>query len=296
MYQKVVVTGSIIEIYDIEREPYNPYLDQEREKEKDDYLEHFKDTRLLSDNLSLVEEAKKEMQDKEFDRRESEYWQKLDRKEERRKQTLRDAKNKARRIALSNFNKNSLFVTLTYEKNQKNVKEADEDFRQFIETLNEDFQKNHKYLAVREFQDRGAVHYHMLIDLNITWDRDDHERREYFERLVHDVYWSHGWVDLKRLDYREEGRKRKKYNEEGSVDNVGAYIVKYMDIDDVRLQDYKSYLTSKGLERPKTYTGEEAAAVIKAYNLNQKKEVFTNQYDNEYLGKIVYREYNLNRE
>ena len=41
--------------------------------------------------------------------------------------------------------------------------------------------------------------------------------------------------------------------------------------------------------------GEEAENVLAAYGLLDKKEVFTNSYISEYLGQIVYKEYNLKR-
>lgn len=82
-----------------------------------------------------------------------------------------------------------------------------------------------------------------------------------------------------------------------AVDNVGAYIVRYMtkEDDDSRLQGCKSYLASRGLERPIVYMGEEALEVVKALGLDTKKETFSNSYEAEYLGKIVYKEYNLKR-
>lgn len=290
MYKKVIVTGNIIEIYEMEKAPHNPW--ENTHDGHDQFSEHLLDSTLFRYNPETREKEAERM--KEWTKNKQK--EKVDRKEERRLQTLRDAKNTGRRLALNNFDSSSLFVTLTYAKNMENINEADKDFAEFIQLLNEDFGKKHKYFAVREFQDRGAIHYHMLIDLNITWDRDDKERREYFERLVHEIYWRHGWVDLKRLDYYEEGKKKRKmYNEEGTVDNVGAYIVKYMDIDDVRLKGHKAYLTSAGLERPKVYTGLAADLIIQAYELDIKKETFTNSYESEYLGKIVYKEHNPNR-
>lgn len=82
-----------------------------------------------------------------------------------------------------------------------------------------------------------------------------------------------------------------------AVDNVGAYIIRYMtkEYDDERLQGCKSYLASRGLKRPVTYTGEDALLVVQAMELDTKKETFSNSYEAEYLGKIVYKEYNLKR-
>ena len=58
----------------------------------------------------------------------------------------------------------------------------------------------------------------------------------------------------------------------------------------------KMYLCSKGLKRPVEYKGDEAEMVISVYGLDEKKEVFTNSYESEYLGQITYKEYNMNRQ
>lgn len=78
---------------------------------------------------------------------------------------------------------------------------------------------------------------------------------------------------------------------------MGAYIVKYMmkNAGDERLRGRKMYLSNRGLERPKEYRGFDAELVIQQYINEKKKEVFTNSYISEYLGKIVYKEYNLQR-
>lgn len=71
-----------------------------------------------------------------------------------------------RRLACSNFNAEyDKFFTLTFKDNLTDVKEANYIFRQFIKRLKYKFGDNIKYLAVVEFQNRGAVHYHVLSDI-----------------------------------------------------------------------------------------------------------------------------------
>lgn len=203
------------------------------------------------------------------------------RKDERRLQTVRDARNKSRRLALMNFSADDKFITLTYKLNMKDLDRADDDFKKFIKRLKYKFKiKNMKYLAVRERQKRGAIHFHMLCDWDIELHSEEHIRE--LERFIGQEVWKHGFVDIKPI---------------GHVDNVGAYLIKYM-TKNLSLELYKNkklYLCSRGLDRPLEYKENEAEAIIDYYNLDNKKEVFTNSYESEYLGKITYKEFNLNR-
>ena len=64
-----------------------------------------------------------------------------------------------------------------------------------------------KYLAVVEFQKRGAIHYHMLSDFG------------YIEQKELEKIWGNGFVWIRDLLTGNNGKP---------VDNVGAYLVKYM--------------------------------------------------------------------
>lgn len=290
MYKKVIVTGHVIEVYEMEKQPVNPH---EIIKEKEDLFElHLKDTKLLSLDPEVREQKVKELrQQLKLDIK-----NRGDRKEERRAQTLRDARNKVRRYALANFDSSDTFITLTYAENFQDVKQADKDFKAFIRKFKRVMkQKDFKYLAVREFQKRGAIHYHILT----SWKIDEYlaVNEEYIKQLEVEIardIWGHGFVDVKPLC--RANSKHKKYNGK-PVDNVGAYLSKYMskEYDDARLKGCKAYLNSKGLEQPKVYTEEEAQIIIECYGLETKKETFANNYNSEYLGNINYKEYNMKR-
>lgn len=180
-----------------------------------------------------------------------------------------------------NFTGSDKFITLTYAKNMQDLEKADIDFKNFIKRLKYRYKlKGLKYLAVRERQKRGAIHYHILCDWDIELLGEGHTRE--LERFIGQEVWKHGFVDIKAI---------------GHVDNVGAYLIKYM-TKNLSLELYKNkklYLCSKGLKRPLEYKESEAEAIIKFYGLDNKKEVFTNAYESEYLGTITYKEYNLNR-
>lgn len=189
---------------------------------------------------------------------------------EYRWRTCRKARGMIRRLCLANFDNHSKFVTLTFAENMTDIDKANRLFKQFIQRMRYRY-GSFKYVAVIEFQDRGAVHYHMMSDL------------PYIPKDELAAIWRHGFVRI---------------NDISSVDNVGAYMVKYMmkDVHDVRLKGRKAYLTSRGLEKPVELRGDEALQVVGMYDLENRKKVFATEYESEHNGIIRYSEYNLKRE
>lgn len=193
-----------------------------------------------------------------------------------RQANSRRAKNNLRRVLISNFDNRSTFITLTFRDGSVNdvtcVKECNGKFDSFMKRLRRRYGSDFKYCWVIEFQDkngRGAVHYHVVADLPyVPYDK------------LGEI-WGNGFIGINRIDH---------------VDNVGAYITKYMtkDSNDPRLQGEKSYNTSKNMTRPIELFGSEAHEIIDKYILD-KKRVFTNSYESEHQGKITYTEYNLKR-
>jgi len=56
----------------------------------------------------------------------------------------------------------NMFVTLTYEENQQDLKQAKQDYKLFIKRLNYEIGQDTKYICIPERQKRGAVHFHCL--------------------------------------------------------------------------------------------------------------------------------------
>jgi len=255
-YRKVIVSNHVIEVYEYERMP-GPKTGI---TEVDDY-----------DPFDL-ENVKVE--------------DRGDRTKERRQQTVRDARNVTRRLTLMNFNSGDKFLTLTFDPKKfedgelRDVEFVDKEFKKFIQRFNYRYKCKLKYLAVREFHKSGRLHFHMVCDWKDYFQTEEEIREA--ERFIGEKVWKNGFVDIKQMD---------------QVDNVGAYIIKYMtkDLPQQFFKGHKMYLPSKGLERPLIYNDYEAEMIISTYELEQKKEVFTNSYESEYLGKIVYKEYNLKR-
>lgn len=185
-----------------------------------------------------------------------------------RKNNMHKARNNFRRLVTANFDSGSRFITLTFKDNITDVKWANKEFKKYMQRMRYRYGKDFKYANVIQFQKRGAVHYHMMSDLPYIPHED-------LENI-----WGHGFVGINKIDH---------------VDNVGAYMIGYMaeDMTDTRLMGQKSYMTSRNLERPREYVGDEAEMIIKALELEDKKTVYNSSYTTEHLGLALYKQYNL---
>lgn len=189
------------------------------------------------------------------------------------------ARRELRRIINSNFNRwgeLSKFVTLTFRNNVFDLQLANKHFRSFIKRLNYAVFKTKdsvaKYTAVVEFQKRGAVHYHVVF-YNLPYIA-----KEDLERI-----WGHGFVDIHVID---------------NVDNVGAYVSKYLTKSnfDERLRGHKCYFNSRGLKKPivRLLKPLELEELLKS--LPENALVYERLYSNEYVGTMLYKQFNLKRE
>lgn len=188
-------------------------------------------------------------------------------------------RDKIRRLACTNFNnKYDKFLTLTFAENMTDIEECNYLFKKFIKRLKWNYKlQNLKYLAVIEFQERGAVHYHVLLNIPYIPHKELQE------------LWGNGFVFVNAIKH---------------VDNLGAYILKYMtkDNNDTRLMGKKAYLTSRNLKQVETIVNHDLKdfskienKIIQKYNLNDLKAVYEANYDTEMLGNCTYKQYNLER-
>lgn len=180
------------------------------------------------------------------------------------------ARNELRRLALTNFSNRSKFITLTFKENMQDIGAANKLFKEFTRELRKR-QPDLKYIAVIEFQKRGAIHYHLLCNLN------------YISAKVLENTWGNGFVKINRIDH---------------VDNIGAYVIKYMTKEDAdpRLVGKKMYQTSRNLERPIEWVGKQAEYLYEQMQREQRKAVYSSSYENKQTAnQIHYEEYNLQR-
>jgi hypothetical protein len=149
---------------------------------------------------------------------------------QRRQSSLSRARQEIYRIVEANVGRygayRPVFFTLTFRRNETELKKTNRKYKYFITKLNEYVGHKVKYIVVPEFQKRGAVHYHGVF-FNLPY-----LPIETFKKL-----WSNGSVDL---------QVTRKFR------SVGAYISKYLskDMFDKRLFNQKAYFTSRGIYRP----------------------------------------------
>ena len=65
------------------------------------------------------------------------------------------------RLAKANSKDWTSFITLTYAENMQDIKQAKIDLNYFIKNVKK-IKKDFKYIAIPEFQKRGAIHFHLL--------------------------------------------------------------------------------------------------------------------------------------
>jgi hypothetical protein len=146
----------------------------------------------------------------------------------------------------------------------------------FIKRLNYEILKGKKnafvnYITIPEWQERGAVHYHMSI-FNLPYVK---------HKDLTDL-WGQGFVWITRTD-RMRG--------------IGRYMTKYMTkgFDDERLKGHKRYMPSQNLIQPKTIYQQDIAENIKN-DLPDSLQVYEKEYQDLYRGKINYKIYDLGNE
>jgi hypothetical protein len=203
---------------------------------------------------------------------------------------------RARKIVMRTINSNpclNKFLTLTFEENITDLDYANNELKKWIKRVNYQVFKTKKsemkYVAVIEFQKRGAVHYHILCNL------------PYIDVNSLAETWGHGFIKLNRI----KGDKGRFGSDE--CDNVGAYVCKYMtkDNDDERLIGRNTYLMSRNLDKPQEiYVGiNEKDLLQQVYGLDDgvnlgsltSKANFSSMYTNDYTGTVVYNQFNLKR-
>jgi len=198
----------------------------------------------------------------------------------------RAAKFRLIRKINNNFTSDSSFLTLTYAENMQDNKRGKSDFEEFNRSLRRAARRgsvkmdpNYKYAAVIEYQQRGAIHFHMLI--NSSWLDIKGLKR----------YWKHGLI-------RNESVKLRNKNNDKGVDNVGAYVTKYITKFERQEKYLNLYSCSKNLSDPKKMYlyGEDSATVKKLIAMYaDAPRAIKNEYVSEFHGLIRYEQINIQR-
>lgn len=186
-----------------------------------------------------------------------------------RQKTLEKASRDVRRLINTNMSDISKFVTLTFADNVKDLCYANSEFKNFVKRLSYKIGVKVSYVAVVEYQKRGAIHYHCVM-FNVPYISN----RELAE------IWGNGFVKINTIT---------------QVDNLGAYVSKYMtkDNDDERLKGKKCYMSSRGLQKPYEINEDKQVKEL-ADSLPAEKKVYDKKFENDY-NTVLYSQYNMRK-
>lgn len=214
-----------------------------------------------------------------------------ERDRENLKRSLHRTVQRLRRTINTNINEwgfeRPKFMTLTFKRNILDHETANKEFREFIRRLNRYVfkkQRGLKYTCVVERQTRGAIHFHVIF-YNLPYVK--------YEKLLN--LWENG-TEQRGL----------RINAIHDIDNVGAYVLKYVEKDINALKNgqvtktgksskqkhKKLFFQSKGLYKPK----EQEFELHEEFDQLEKKlllgiiEVFETSFENEYVGQMTYKQ------
>lgn len=180
------------------------------------------------------------------------------------------------------------FITLTFADNITDIESANKLFdvwRTYIKRLKSDF----AYVCVPEFQKRGAVHYHLLTNINYNdYSLLSQEERNIWHK--ESKTWQIG-RDVKGWKYGHNMAKDMKDI------NVIGYITKYMTKDiDNRLWGKKRYLYSYNLQRPiERLINFDLIEDLSYYvnTFNSCIQTYSSQYIDYFNDAVVFEEYKI---
>lgn len=197
--------------------------------------------------------------------------------EKNRELVLHRARRDLRRLINSNVNMYGVspkFVTLTFADEITDLKVANYEFKKFRQRLEDYCDKDILYVAVPEIQKErlenygvAVWHYHVVF-FNLPFIRAD---------KLSDI-WKNGFIKVNRID---------------KVDNVGAYVCKYMTKDNKEMKGEKCYFSSRKLYKPiQIKEKERVENLVGALPLSAL--TYEDTYENEH-NKTLYKQYNMKR-
>lgn len=162
----------------------------------------------------------------------------------------------------------SRFFTLTFNNTNQfrldDIEKCNYEFKKFIQRL-KGFNSDFKYLAVPEFQKRGALHYHLVINI------------PFIEQKLLAHIWRMGFVFIQAIS---------------DTPNIAAYLTKYLRKNgtDERFYGKKTYFVSRGLIQPIILYGDEAIRILKR---TSKEQIYKSVFDSFYLGEVQYTHFKI---
>mgnify|MGYP000241990373 FL=1 len=181
---------------------------------------------------------------------------------QRRKAYYLDKRFDIKRIIDCNFDDKSTFLTLTFRKNIQDIERANREFTLFIKRLKR-YLKNQqlKYIATWELQQRGAIHYHLVL-FSVPYIKND--------KLSE--LWGNGFIKINKI------------KETVKTEAVGVYITKYFVKDlDKKANQKKAYFSSRNLIKPKE--------TKKKLDFDTINDIITDEEDLLYIKNFTAKEF-----
>lgn len=238
MYTKLIQSGSINEVFQYSKTPYAK----------------------RQNTTGKTNRAKRSISKRHF---------------KRRTDNIQRLRSNFRRLIWANLSGSTPPYLVTFTMLQVLSYEASSSiFSAFLAVLKRRTRKKIRYIAVPEFQKRGAVHFHCLF-----WDQNELCKQEKTTRYIQRL-WQRGFVDCVSTD--------------GS-DRLGSYLAKYMSkaMQDDRLLRKKAYFTSHNILRPVSYASETLDSFLDEV-IHRSDLVYTREYESQWLGRSNYYKYKSN--
>jgi len=167
-------------------------------------------------------------------------------------------------------NGNPSFVTLTM-RDVVSIGVGYSALKGFCSSCRNIFGENFKYIAVPEFQKRGAIHFHILCwgipDEIIKYERDT--------RILQNI-WSLGYVDVLLTDGSPK-----------LAGYLGKYMSKSMLSDDIGFS--KAYTSSRNVLRPVSYSSAQSFALPENFWSDEHVILTERTYEVPWLGACTYQ-------
>ena len=214
----------------------------------------------------------------------------------------RDKKNKRSALAdhrattticnLVNCNERlNKFLTLTFAENVKDLNKANLKFKLFVKRIKFKY-PYFQYVCVVEFQKRGAVHYHLVCNL-------EYVRKKKIEKI-----WGNGFVQLNRVkNVKDLGRYFVKnfvhynlgqvfatHSDKKKLSKKDLVKIKNSEKEKIQLAGRKKFFCSRGLFRPVEIKG--LLDVIEFQSKNNLKQTFEKIWRYKDL-QVEYKSYQL---
>lgn len=204
----------------------------------------------------------------------------------------------------SNFDIWTHFITLSFQENLTDLSLAKSRFKDWTQRM-EKIIPNFKYIYVVEFQERGAIHFHVIASL--TPGRKT--PKEIFNKIRHSWNWgaNTNGIQIDGIGYKYVDKKARKQAESQlqsletsekvkAVWSVGNYLTSYLDkdADSVLLFGSKMYGASQGLKSAIEVTDPKKIELIKReLGLDRLQEKTYEIEIKETENKVIKSFYNL---